>query len=269
MDSPHSPHLPVAAITNPGRVRKQNEDRLKITPFRTGLKQTPALLAVIADGIGGHPAGEVAAQMAVDSITRRVSRRLGADRAKTLVNSIRSASREILNHGLNHPGQLGMGTTIACALIVGRQLFTASVGDSRIYLIRERRILQLSEDHTWVREMLDRRLISPEQAVGHPNSHVIRRFVGSANPPEVDLRMRLSLTESDYVSFQNQGTKLLPGDKLLLCTDGLTDLVADAEIKSAVVGVPITQSLDVLVELANGRGGLDNISIILLEIPAE
>jgi protein phosphatase len=76
MDSPHSPHLPVAAITNPGRVRKQNEDRLKITPFRTGLKQTPALLAVIADGIGGHPAGEVAAQMAVDSITRRVSRRL-------------------------------------------------------------------------------------------------------------------------------------------------------------------------------------------------
>ncbi len=81
--------------------------------------------------------------------------------------------------------------------------------------------------------------------------------------------MRLSLTESDYVSINNQGMDLLPGDKLLLCTDGLTDLVADAEIKSIVEGASLSQALDALVELANGRGGLDNISIILLEIPAE
>ncbi len=210
-----SPHLAVAAVTNPGKVRMQNEDRLKVTPFRTGLKQIPAILAVMADGIGGHPAGEVAAEMAVDSISRLVPRNLGTDRAKTLANAIRAASNEILNHGLKKPGLLGMGTTVACALVVGRQFFTASVGDSRIYLVRGKRILQLSEDHTWVREMLDRRLITPEQAVGHPNSHVIRRFLGSTIPPEVDLRMRLSLTESDYVSLNNQGTELQPGDKLL------------------------------------------------------
>jgi protein phosphatase len=262
-----SPHLEVAAVTNPGRVRKQNEDCLKVTPFRTGLKQIPAILAVMADGIGGHPAGEVASEMAVDSITRRVIRNPGANRVKTLTTAIRSASNEILNHGLKQPGRLGLGTTIACALVVGRQLYTASVGDSRIYLARGKRILQLSEDHTWVREMLDRRLITPEQAEGHPNAHVIRRFLGSTIPPEVDLRMRLSLTESDYVSLNNQGMELLPGDKLLLCTDGLTDLVADGEIKSIVEAASLSQALDNLVALANGRGGIDNISIILLAVP--
>jgi serine/threonine protein phosphatase PrpC len=269
MASPDSPHYPIAAITNPGLVRRQNEDRLKVTPFNTPLKQSPAILAVMADGIGGHPAGEVAAQMAVESISRRVPRSLGTDRAKTLANAIRAASREIYSLGLKHPDCLGLGTTIACALVVGNQLFTASVGDSRIYLIRGKRILQLSEDHTWVREMLDRRLITPEQAAGHPNSHVIRRFLGSPQPPEVDLRMRLSLTESDYVSLNNQGTEMQPGDRLLLCTDGLTDLVADNEIRQTIEGVPISQALDALVELANGRGGTDNISIILLAVPAK
>lgn len=267
MASTPSPHFPVAAITNPGRIRRQNEDRLKVTPYRLPRKQTPAILAVLADGIGGHPAGEVAAEMAVESITRRVTRSLDSDHARTLTKAIQSASREIYKHGLRHPGQLGLGTTIACALVVERQLYTANVGDSRIYLLRGNRLLQLSEDHTWVREMLDRRLITAEQAVNHPNSHVIRRFLGSPLPPEVDLRMRLSLTESDYVSLTNQGMVLEGGDQLLLCSDGLTDLAGDAEIKSILEKNPLSQALNHMVALALERGGTDNISIILLAVP--
>ena len=263
-----SPHLPVAAITNPGRIRQKNEDRLKVTPFRVSrLKPPSAILAVLADGVGGHPAGDIAAQMAVDSVSRRVQRSLGSDPAKALAKAITAASREIYSYGLKHPACLGLGTTIACSLVIGRQLYTANAGDTRIYLVRGRRILQLSEDHTWVREMLDRRLITPEDAAHHPNAHVIRRFLGSPQPPEVDLRLRLSTTESDYVSLQNQGTELLPGDQLILCTDGLTDLVKDSEIREIVEQHGNPLALDILVGLANDRGGVDNISIILLSIP--
>lgn len=270
MDFTSSPHYPIASITNPGRVRKKNEDRLKVTSFRASrFSPIPAILAVLADGIGGHPAGDLAAQMAVDSITRRVKRGVGRDGAHTLVKAIRAASGEIYAHGMKNPNQLGLGTTIACALVVGSQLYTANVGDTRIYLIRENRILQLSEDHTWVREMLNRRLITPEQALHHPNAHVIRRFLGSSIPPEVDLRMRLSLTESDYESIKNQGSSLLPGDKLLLCTDGLTDFVKDIEIRSIVEHEELNPALDALVELANARGGVDNISIVLLSVPSQ
>jgi PPM family protein phosphatase len=262
-----APHLPVVAITDPGRLRRKNEDRLKVTPFRVSLlNPTPALLAILADGIGGHPAGEIAAQMAVDIITRRVRRRLGVNRAGALARAIAVASREIHSQGQKNPGCTGMGTTVACVLIVGNQLYTASVGDSRIYLLRGRRFLQLSEDHTWVHEMLDRHLITSDQAASHPNRHIIRRYLGSPVPPEVDLRMRLSMTESDFVSLQNQGTSLLPGDKLLLCSDGLTDLVKDAEIKAAIIKNEMDKSVDSLVELANSRGGFDNISIILIGV---
>lgn len=268
MISTSAPHYPVCTISNPGRVRKRNEDRLKVTSYRlSALDPTPAILAILADGIGGHPAGDIAAEMAINSITRRVSRSLGADRPKTLVKAITAASREIYSHGLKTPSQLELGTTVACTLVVGGRLYTASVGDSRIYLLRGKRILQLSEDHTWLREMLDRRLITPEQAANHPNQHVIRRYLGSPNPPEVDLRMRLSMTESDYVSIHNQGTSLAPGDKLLLCSDGLTDLVRDSEIYSTLHKNEMDRGVDELVELALDRGGIDNISLILIKVP--
>ena len=268
MISTPTPHYPVCAISNPGRVRKRNEDRLKVTSYRlSALDPTPAILAVLADGIGGHPAGDIAAEMAVNSITRRIARSLGADRLKSLVKAATAASREIYSHGLKNPTRLGLGTTIACALVVAGRLYTASVGDSRIYLLRGKRILQLSEDHTWLREMIDRRLITPEQAVNHPNQHVIRRYLGSPNPPEVDLRMRLSMTESDYVSLQNQGMNLAPGDFLLLCSDGLTDLVKDAEILTTLHKNEMDRGVDKLVELALDRGGVDNISMILIKVP--
>jgi serine/threonine protein phosphatase PrpC len=268
MISTSAPHYPVCTISNPGRVRKKNEDRLKVTSYRLStLDQTPAILAIMADGIGGHLAGDIAAEMAINSITSRIGRSLGADRPKTLVKAITTASREIYSHGLKNPARLGLGTTIACTLMVGERLYTASVGDSRIYLLRGKRILQLSEDHTWLREMLDRHLITLEQAANHPNRHVIRRYLGSPNPPEVDLRMRLSMTESDYVSLQNQGTSLAPGDSLLLCTDGLTDLVNDSEIYSTLRKNEMDRGLDELVELALDRGGIDNISIILIQVP--
>ena len=108
-----------------------------------------------------------------------------------------------------------MGATCACAWLVGERLYTATVGDSRVYLLRGERIQRVSTDHTWIQEALERGVLRPEQISGHPNAHIIRRYLGSPVAPEVDLRLRVSGEESDEQALANQGTLLLPGDRVL------------------------------------------------------
>jgi serine/threonine protein phosphatase PrpC len=177
-----------------------------------------------------------------------------------------------------------MGSTCACAWIIGNRLYTVTVGDSRIYLQRGEAIYQLTTDHTWIQEMVDRCQISPDQAHNHPNAHVIRRYLGSPIPPEGDFRLRIGPGDRDELALANQGFILHPGDKLLLCTDGLTDLVKDSEIRSTLnrnlPGKPTSPhhqasnpnqklgvALQELVDLANKRGGHDNITVIVMQVP--
>ena len=227
-------HLPVAALTHPGMKGKNNEDRFGVSAFRmSNPTATPVLLAILSDGIGGHRAGEVASEMAVNLISQHVADSDGRQPAHIMNEAILLASQSIHQQAQEKAEQQGMGATCACAWIAGDRLFTATVGDSRIYLMRDDTIQQLSTDHTWIQEAIDRGLLQPDQINGHPNAHVIQRYLGSPTPPEVDFRIRLSGSEGD----SNQGMQLLPGDRLLLCSDGLTDLVEDEEIRAAFLKI--------------------------------
>lgn len=263
-------HLLTAVITHAGMSGKNNEDRYSISAFEMEDDQnTPALLAVMADGIGGHRAGEIAADIVVKRIPQVILQSSPSDPARTLIEAMHLASREIFEDARTNTRRQGMGATCAIAWIIGNNLYTATVGDSRIYLIRDRAIQQISIDHTWLQEALDLGLLKPEQALNHPNAHVIRRYMGSPNPPEVDIRMRLSTGESDRASVSNQGLSLRAEDHVLLCSDGLTDLVNDLEIlKVFRQQASLEDAVQSLINLANIRGGFDNITIIAIKVPA-
>jgi protein phosphatase len=144
------------------------------------------------------------------------------------------------------------------------------VGDSRIYLMRSGRIQQLTTDHSWVQEAIEKGILTPELARDHPNVHVIRRYLGSPVPPEPDFRLTLFKGEGSSHAENNQGTELQPNDVLLLCSDGLTDLVWDDEILEVVRSKRnLKEASHALVDLANERGGHDNITVILIGVPED
>jgi len=264
-------HLNVIAQTHPGMTGKNNEDRYAITSFQLSEEDpTPVLFAVVADGIGGHRAGEIAAELAVDHISQVVAESDGRRPKKILERAIHEASEAIADHAASTTEQKGMGATCACLWVIGDQLYTATVGDSRIYLLREGRIQQLSTDHTWVQEAIEKNMLTPQQAREHPNVHVIRRYLGSPDPPEVDFRLRLYDSEADALAEGNQGTQIHPGDIFLICSDGLTDLVWNDEIAEIIRSKTNPKAAaQELIETANQRGGHDNTTIILIAIPRD
>ncbi len=263
-------HLQVTAQTHPGMTGKNNEDRYAVSAFQMGAGDpTPVVFAVLCDGIGGHRAGEVAAELAVDTLSQVVADSDGNNPVGTLQQAISTASDRIYNLAQSDPSQQGMGSTCVCALIIDQKLYAATVGDSRLYLLRGDAIRQLSTDHTWIQEALERGLIKPDDVNGHPNAHIIRRFLGSPNPPPADFRLRLTGKENTSQAEGNQGVRLRPGDLLLLCSDGLTDLVSEQEIQNILKAESGEAAAQKLVDLANARGGHDNITIVTLGIPGE
>ncbi|GAB4416878.1 MAG: hypothetical protein Kow002_03020 [Anaerolineales bacterium] len=265
-------HLLTAALSHAGMSGKNNEDRFAVTSFLLGDEEnpTPVLFAIVADGIGGHRAGEVAAELAVNHITQAIAESDAKNPRKILKNAIQTASQIIADHADSEEAKHGMGATCACVWITGDRLYTASVGDSRIYLLREGRIQQLTTDHTWIQEAIEKNIITPEQARDHPNVHVIRRYLGSQEPPEVDFRLRLYDSEGDALAENNQGTQLRPNDTLLICSDGLTDLVWNDEIAEIIRSKKTLKSAaQALVDTANQRGGHDNITVVLISAPKD
>jgi protein phosphatase len=260
-------HLHTGAITHPGLKGKNNEDRYAINAYFIDQLQANSVLALVSDGIGGHRAGEIAADITVQTITQVVAESDASQPQATLQAAIMEASEAIRQQSEMDPSRQGMGATVVCAWVIGDQLYMANVGDSRLYLMREGVIHKLSTDHTWVQEAIDQGLITPEQARKHPNAHVIRRYLGSPQSVVPDFRLHLDEKENDLEAEANQGMRLLPGDLLILCSDGLTDLVSETEIASAFKGRSMNQALDLLVSLANDRGGHDNITIVTLQMP--
>lgn len=261
-------HLKTAAGTHAGMSGKNNEDSYGVSAFvLEDDAHTPALLAVLADGIGGHNAGEVASALVVETISQQVAGSDASDPVATLNEAVRTASAQVQRMAQTESGHRGMGATVVCAWIIGKRLYTAYVGDSRIYLVRGERIFRLTQDHSWVQEALDNGLITPAQAVRHPNAHVIRRYVGSPEPPDVDFRLRLTAEENTRQAIENQGMELKSGDTLLLCSDGLTDLVKDDEILDLVRRGGPDNAIQELIALANRRGGHDNITAVMIQAP--
>jgi protein phosphatase len=262
-------HLNVDAQTHAGMTGKNNEDRYAVASFVLDQRdRIPVLFAVLADGIGGHRAGEVAAELAVNHLMQAVARSDGRQIRETIEDAVAEASEAIAAHAGSNENLKGMGATCATAWIVGDKLHTAYVGDSRIYLIRSGRIQQLTVDHSWVQEAIDKGILTPEAARQHPNVHVIRRYLGSPTPPEPDFRLKLFNDEGDQHAENNQGLQLLPSDTLLLCSDGLTDLLWNDEILEIIRSKPtLKEASRALIETANARGGHDNITVVLISVP--
>lgn len=263
------PHVHVAALSHAGMSGKNNEDRYAISSFQLGEEDPrPAVFAVVADGIGGHLAGEIAAELAVNYITAGIAESNAKKPVKILESTIQNASQSISSHSAGNENEKGMGATCACVWIIENKLYTAYVGDSRIYLVRGKLIQKLTIDHTWVQEAFERGIITAEQVYDHPNQHVIRRYLGGLRLPDVDFRLRISDAESDEQSKNNQGFHLEPGDTILVCSDGLTDLIWDDEILKIIrTKKDLKVAVETLVNLANERGGHDNITVVLMTMP--
>jgi serine/threonine protein phosphatase PrpC len=263
----NKPHLVVEAQSHPGEVRANNEDRYTVSSYRLEKETTPALLSIVADGIGGHRAGEVAAQMTVDTIAQKMAAYGGDDPVSQLREAVVEASSVVSRKAQEEGDFQGMGSTVAVAWIIGQKLYTASVGDSRIYLHRQGTLRQISIDHTWVQEAIDYDIITPDQARGHPQAHILRRHIGGPQIALPDMRLRLADDEDFSQSEANQGAHLESGDQVMLCTDGLTDLVEDHEILAALSSYAPEDAVSSLIDLARTRGGHDNITVVLLTVP--
>ena len=264
-------HLNVEAQTHAGMTGKNNEDRYAVASFVLEEEnRMPVLFSVLADGIGGHRAGEVAAELAVNHIMQAVAKSDARHIRRIVEEAVTEASDAIAAHSASNENLKGMGATCAIAWIIGDKLYTAYVGDSRIYLMRGGRIQQLTVDHSWVQEAIEKGILTPELAREHPNVHVIRRYLGSPEPPAPDFRLKFFDGEGDHQAEANQGLQLRPDDVLLLCSDGLTDLVWNDEILETVrTRTSLKEAAKALVDLANSRGGHDNTTVVLISVPSD
>lgn len=239
-----------------GKKRGNNEDSYGIVPLEDGYN-----IFIVADGMGGHNSGEIASRMAVDHISEAVvnSPELvipdhpgePEEMIDKIAGMIKNANRAIFQRPLEDSGYTGMGTTVVVAVVKDDRLHLGHVGDSRAYLIHQDTILQLTADHSYVEELVRNGTLRKEEAKFHPQRNLITRALGTARSIQVDVATH----------------ELAPGDFLLLCTDGLTNMLEDEEIKNIIIeaGNPEVACRK-LVEEANGRGGDDNITVITVRI---
>ncbi|MFQ5571974.1 MAG: Stp1/IreP family PP2C-type Ser/Thr phosphatase [Rhodothermales bacterium] len=238
--------------TDVGCHREVNEDAIRfVKPSESERGEAKGMLALVADGMGGHAAGEVASRMAVDIISRLYYE---SDKQPTeALDEAFHAANKAINEAVHNDAALeGMGTTCTAVVLHKGRAISAHVGDSRLYLIRNGSIYIMSEDHSLVREMVKNGVITQEEARRHEDKNVILRALGIQ--PEVE------------VAMWSQPFRVQIGDQLLLCSDGLSDLVEDDEIKQAVLAADPHGAGQHLIALAKERGGYDNISVGILRL---
>jgi len=234
-----------AKISDIGRVRKLNEDSC----YYNDSAHFP--YGIVADGMGGHAAGEIASTMLIDIVKNHLYNKLDntmdyVEAGEQARRAIINASGIIYNYSKKHYKVMGMGTTATIAMIYQEKLITAHVGDSRVYLIKDGKIEQITKDHSYVHELVMRGEITPEEAKHHPKKNFITRAVGVEDFIKVDVSIR---------SYE--------GGTVLICSDGLTNFVEDYEIREYVQNsTDMQKTIEALVELANERGGKDNITIV-------
>ncbi len=250
-DASESLRVP-AAITDTGCERTLNEDRYAVVESDAGLTW------LVCDGMGGEAGGELAAQLAIDAIRRDLETIPGRQPEAALKGAILEANRVIVLRRQNQ-AFAGMGTTIVGAIFNSAEVVIAHVGDSRGYLIRDGAIQQLTTDHTFVQSLVDSGQIKAEDALSHPQAHVLTRAIGSEPGLEVS-------TRKFWIWEISEGE---PQDCLMLCTDGLYSLVSEGEIASAVSEATPQRACVRLVELAKSRGGFDNITLAVIPLPGQ
>ena len=269
------PTIVIGALTDAGRSGKNNEDNFVVFESQVGGKEgatgwatVPVLM--VADGIGGNVAGETASQMAVDTFRDAFAGAQSQSLSQRLVEALESANSAIYQKTLEQPNLQGMGTTVVAAALLRERLYVAHAGDSRAYLIRKGKAYQLTLDHTWAQEAIEAGRLTPAQAREHPNRHVIKRYVGIAPTVEVDpLLVDINRGPLDPDQIQSwpksDHLDLQADDTLLLCSDGLTDVVSDKEIEQTVSRNHPQEAARKLIDLANKAGGPDNITVLILQ----
>lgn len=250
-------HIQCGARSDLGRVRKNNEDCYQIEPALN--------LYVLSDGMGGEAHGEVASNLAVQTVVThcqqaensRATPTFGeplpdvSERTNRLASAIHLANRKVFEMAELNPEQKGMGATIVAAWLDGQKLSLAHVGDSRVYLLRAGSLDQLTADHSLVAEKVRVGILTPQEADASELQSVLTRAVGTASDVQVDADEQV----------------LLVGDSLLLCSDGLTRMVTDPEIASTLLtSTSAQEAADRLIDLANEYGGVDNVSAIVLRV---
>ncbi|HEX9705993.1 MAG TPA: Stp1/IreP family PP2C-type Ser/Thr phosphatase [Gemmatimonadales bacterium] len=239
-------HITSAGRTDVGVIRSGNEDNYLMVPDRG--------IFVVADGMGGHAAGEVASEMAVRHIARELGSLKGlgdeqvADRMRA---AIRAANGAIFQRTLTEHDKRGMGTTVTALVLYEGRYLIGQVGDSRAYLLRDGKLAQVTKDHSYVQEQVDAGYLTPEQARSHPYSNVITRCVGANSEVLPDV----------YVGSVRQS------DVLLLASDGLTGMLEDYQLAEVLERGEMPQNMvDALIAEANRHGGLDNITAIVVRV---
>ena len=204
---------------------------------------------------GGHEGGQEASRLAVDTVRQVYDEAAGNDPQARLIEAFAVAHERIQNYADEHPELHGMGTTCTALAVLGRQLYFAHVGDSRLYLVRGLEISRLTRDHSYVGRLVESGVVRSEDAESHPQRHILTAALGSGRDVAADT--------------SGQAVPLLEGDTLVLCTDGLWGLVSQQEVASVVIGNSPADSCRELVKLALQRGGPDNITVQILRVSAQ
>ncbi len=240
--------LSVGMGTDVGRMRSDNEDSLYANANRE------RGLFIVADGMGGHAAGEVASAMAIDILSQEISiddpleREAPADR---IADALRRANDAIYTRTLTEVDKQGMGTTVSVLFLAGDHYIIGQIGDSRVYLMREGKLRQLTTDHSYVQEQVDAGLLTPEQARVHPYSNVITRCLGASASVEPDI-------------YEDDAQE---GDIFLLASDGLTGMVEDSRLLQLLLQkASPSRVVNSLISEANARGGVDNITAVVVHL---
>lgn len=229
-----------AALSDIGKVRKGNEDAFYVAEN----------LFAVADGMGGHMAGEVASAVALDVLKEGLKTGKHANPQALLKKRVDQANAQVYKSAQEKPELYGMGTTLTALLIIDKILNFAHIGDSRAYLLRQGKLKQLTEDHSVVAEMVRQGKLRPEEAERHPARSILTRALGTEPEAEIDV-------------FQETAKE---GDKILLCTDGLNSIVGDPEIEKTLnQNLPLPKICQQLVAAANDKGGYDNITVVVVE----
>jgi serine/threonine protein phosphatase PrpC len=234
-----------AARTHVGVVRSLNEDKV--------LERPQARLWAVADGMGGHQAGDLASELIVEALSAVSGHRSGYAYLNAVCDSLQAVNRDLLDRAQAlEPGST-IGATVAVLLIHDDHYACVWAGDSRVYLSRGGALERITHDHSLVQEMVDSGALSPQEAVGHRRSNVVTRAVGAGQTLMLDVL---------HAAIQ-------PGDVFLICTDGLTGMVADAEIARILKALPLDAAADGLLALSLDRGARDNVSLVLVAADAD
>lgn len=247
------PGIEVASLSDLGHQRENNEDAcLYWEPSNDEEFARKGRLAIVADGMGGYEGGQEASRLAVETVRDVYDTAFHGDPQATLLEAFAMAHERIQDYAERHPGFHGMGTTCTALALLGRRLYIAHVGDSRLYRVSGSRISRLTRDHSYVSRLVESGIVRSEDAERHPQRHILTAALGAG------LGVLADSTEPEML--------LEDGDTLVLCTDGLWGVVSEEEIVTAVNASSAAESCSVLVKLALERGGPDNITVQVLRV---